>query len=297
MAMVVESGGWRRRLTPLALAGVLGGCSTTGVLNTIEPKGDVAITRDLAYAAGPRHGLDLYAPRSAKAPAPVVVFFYGGNWDSGDKGAYAFVGAALASKGYVVVIPDYRVYPQVRWPTFIEDSAKAVAWAKANVARYGGDPERLVLMGHSAGAYNAALLALDRRWLAAEGLDPRRDVRAVVGLAGPYDFLPLHSEELKIIFGPEAQRPATQPITYADGDAPPMLLATDRNDKLVDPGNSDRLAARIRSKGGEAETRVYGGVNHQLMIGVFASPLRFLAPVLRDTVAFIDAHTRAEARS
>ena len=296
MTMVAQAGGWGRR-TALAgiLAGLLGGCSTVGVLNALEPKARVAITKDIAYADGPRHRLDVYAPRGARAPAPVVVFFYGGNWDSGEKAAYAFVGAALASKGYVVIIPDYRLYPEVRWPAFVEDSAKAVRWAKAHAAEYGGAPGRLVLMGHSAGAYNAALLALDRRWLAAEGLDPRRDVRAMVGLAGPYDFLPLHSEELKIIFGPEAERPLTQPITYVDGQAPPMLLATDRNDKLVDPGNSSRLADRIHAKGGMAETRVYGGiVNHQLMIGVFAAPLRFLSPVLRDAAAFIDAHTAEE---
>jgi acetyl esterase/lipase len=286
--------GWSRRRAPLALAGVaaslLGGCSTVGVLNAVEPKGGLTIIRDLAYADGPRHRLDVYAPRQAARPAPVVVFFYGGNWNSGEKAAYAFVGAALARRGYVVVIPDYRLYPEVRWPSFVEDSAKAVGWARAHTAQYGGAPDKLVLMGHSAGAYNAALLALDRRWLAAEKLDPRRDVRAVVGLAGPYDFLPLKSEELKTIFGPEAQRPATQPIAYVDGQAPPMLLATDRNDRLVDPGNSRRFADAIHAKGGRAETRVYGGVNHQLMIGAFAAPLTFLAPVLKDAAAFIDTN-------
>ncbi|OYX36330.1 MAG: esterase [Caulobacterales bacterium 32-69-10] len=271
----------------LAAAATLGGCSTTGVLNAVEPRAG-AVTRDLAYGEGPRHRLDVYAPRKA-AGAPVVVFFYGGSWDSGSRGDYAFVGKALAGKGYLAVVPDYRLYPEVRYPEFIRDSARAVAWARAHAAEYGGDPARLVLMGHSAGAYNAAMLALDRRWLGEVGMDPRLHIRAMVGLAGPYDFLPLQSETLKAIFGPEAQRPATQPIAYVDGTNPPLWLAHDEGDKLVESANTTRLAAAVRAKGGPVEERYYGGLNHQLMVGVIAFPLRFLAPVLREASAFIDA--------
>ena len=283
-----------RRFAGPAVAGLaalaLGGCSTTGVLNALEPKAGLSITRDVVYGQGPRRTLDIYRPRAAAGSAPVVVFFYGGNWRSGDKDDYVFVGSALASRGYVVVIPDYRLYPEVRWPAFLEDSAQAVGWAHANAARYGGDPARLVLMGHSAGAYNAAMLAIDERWLAAVGLDPRRHVRALVGLAGPYDFLPLKSAELKIIFGPEQGRPATQPINYVKGGEPPMLLATDRGDKVVSPGNSARLAARVQSRGGgQARSLTYGGLNHALMVGALATPLRFLAPVMKDVSAFIDS--------
>jgi len=273
----------------------LGGCSTTDVLNTLEPKFGQTIARDIAYGDGPRRTLDVYQPRRADGAAPVVVFFYGGNWRSGDKSDYVFAGSALASKGYVVIIPDYRVYPEVRWPAFLQDSAEAVAWARANAARFGGDADRLVLMGHSAGAYNAAMLTIDERWLQAVGVDSKRDVRAMVGLAGPYDFLPLGTEELRTIFGPEEGRPATQPINHVDGGEAPMLLAHDVGDQVVDPGNGDRLAARVRALGGRAETRAYDGLNHQLMVGTLAAPLRFLAPVLKDASAFIDAETR-EAR-
>lgn len=271
----------------------LAGCSSLGVLSAIEPGPGVSVTHDVAYGDGPRRKLDIYAPKQRQAGRPVVVFFYGGSWQFGDRGGYAFVGKALAAHGYIAVIPDYRIYPEVRWPDFLDDSARAVAWAKTHAAEYGGDPSRLVLMGHSAGAYNAVEMAVDRRWLAKVGLDPRRDVRAAVGLAGPYDFLPLESENLKIIFGPVEGRPDTQPITHADGRSPPLWLAAPRNDKVVDPGNATRLATRVRAKGGEAQTKFYPGLSHETMVGSIAAPLRFLAPVLADATAFIDAHTTA----
>jgi acetyl esterase/lipase len=283
---------WIKRLAaPFMMLAALGGCSTTGVLGAVEPKAGVNIVRDLAYGEGPRQRLDVYGQKS-KTGAPVVVFFYGGSWNSGSKDIYTFLGAALARHGYVVVIPDYRVYPQVVWPAFLQDSAQAVKWARDHAAEYGGDPRRLVLMGHSAGAYNAAELTYDKRWLAAVGMDPDRDVRALVGLAGPYDFLPLQSDELRTIFGPEQSRPATQPIAYVEAGSPPAFLAADLGDKVVDPGNVTRMAARIHQKGGRVETKMYGGLSHALMIGVFAWPLRGLAPVMKDSTAFIDAHTR-----
>ena len=271
-------------------ASALAGCSGVAFLNAVEPKGGVAITHDLAYAPGPRGGLDVYRPVRAPAGAPVVVFLYGGGWDSGRRRDYAFVGAALASKGYLTIIPDYRVYPEVRWPAFLQDNARAVAWARAHAAEFGGDPRRLFLMGHSAGAYDVVMLALDPRWLGAVGLDPQRDLRGVIGLAGPYDFLPLESEELKTIFGPPQGRPATQPINYVDGRNPPLFLATDTADTTVLPRNTLRLAAKVRAAGGEVEAREYKGLSHALLIGAVAAPLRFLAPVLRDITAFVDAH-------
>ena len=223
--------------------------------------------------------------------APVVVFFYGGNWQEGEKSTYRFVGAALAARGLVAIIPDYRIYPEVRFPGFIEDGARAVRWARDHAAEFGGDPGRVVVMGHSAGAYIAAMLAYDRQWLAAVDLDPDRDVRGLVGLAGPYDFLPLHSDTLKIIFGPDDRLAATQPINFVEGAAPPAFLATGRDDDMVDPGNVTRLGRRISEKGGAVTVKFYDGVGHRMLIGAFAAPLRPLAPVLRDTVGFIDGVT------
>jgi acetyl esterase/lipase len=274
----------------IGAVGAFGGCSATGALNALEPKGSVSISRNMAYAAGPRDKLDIYRPRDADGRAPVVVFFYGGGWDTGARGDYAFAGAALARQGFVTIIPDYRLYPDVRWPTFLQDSARAVAWARAHAADYGGDPRRLFLVGHSAGAYNAVMLAVDRRWLLGVGLDPGRDLKGAVGLAGPYDFLPLHSVKLKAIFGPPALRPDTQPINHVDGRAPPLFLATDTADTVVDPGNTARMAERVRSAGGEVEVRAYEGLSHALVIGALAAPLRFLAPVLADVTGFIRRH-------
>lgn len=278
------------------LVAVLGltGCSTVDVLNRLEPSSGVAIVRDIAFGPGATDRLDVYRPKAGR-PGPVVVFFYGGSWDSGSRSIYRFVGAALASHGYTVMIPDYRVYPEVVYPAFLQDNARAVRWARDHAAEYGGDPARLVLMGHSAGAYNAAMLANDPRWLAAVGLDAHRNVAAWVGLSGPYDFLPLRSDELKAIFGPEDQRPATQPIAYVDGRAAPAFLGVGVKDEVVNPGNTARLADRIRQQGGEVEMRRYDRVTHAMMIGVLAAPLRGIAPVLRDVEAFIDRKTAGAA--
>ncbi len=281
-------------LIAAGLMSTLAACASgpIGVLNALEPTGGVAITRDLTYATNPgdRHRLDVYAPRSPKPGAPVVVFFYGGGWDTGNRADYKFVGAALASHGYLAVVPDYRLYPEVRYPDFLKDSAQAVRWTRDHARDYGFDPRQIFLMGHSAGAYNAMMLAVDAEWLAAEGMDPRRDIRGVVGLAGPYDFLPLESDELKIIFGPEDQRPQGQPINHIAGGEPPMFLAHDLGDTVVYVKNTVNLAAKAQAAGDEVQTRYYKGLNHALIMGAVASPLRFLGPVFRDLTAFIDAH-------
>jgi acetyl esterase/lipase len=274
---------------------LLGGCSTADLINSRALGAWRPDVTDVAYAEGARHTLDVYKPALRAKSAPVVVFIYGGGWDSGEKETYHFLGSSFAAQGFVTFIPDYRVYPEVRYPDFIRDAATAIAWVKAHAAAYGGDPTRIALVGHSAGAYIAAMLALDPTWLAADGLDPMRDLRAVVGLSGPYDFLPLHSDELKTIFGPPDTLVKTQPITYVTGQAPPMLLATSRDDDTVDPGNTTRLADRIRGAGGTVETRVYPRLSHRLMVGAIAWPLRFMGPVLDDTTEFLRAHMEGPA--
>jgi acetyl esterase/lipase len=257
------------------------------VLNAIARGGDVTVERDVIFGADPRLKLDIYRLSRVDEGAPVVVFFYGGSWQRGEKAVYRFVGASLARAGIVAVIPDYRIYPPVVYPDFLRDSALAVRWTKENITRFGGDPAKLFLAGHSAGAYNAAMLTLDSRWLSEVKLDPKRDLRGAIGIAGPYDFLPLESAELKIIFGPEDARPATQPIAYADGKAPPMLLLRPAADDVVDPGNSERLAARIGSNGGEAMVKTYAGVGHLSIVGTFSPLLSFLAPVRDDLIRFV----------
>ena len=241
----------------------------TTVLSWLAP-GGAHVIKDVRYADHDRGTLDVYEPRRPVPGAPVVVFVYGGSWDSGEKAMYRFVGKLLASRGFVTVIPDYRLYPAVKYPEFLNDNAEAVAFARGHAADWGADPGRLFLAGHSAGAYNVAMLALDRRWLGAVGLDARTDVSGVVGLAGPYDFLPLRDDKLKIIFGPEDTRPDTQPINHVDGRAPPMLLFAGSKDTTVDPGNTTRLTAAIRARGGTVDARIVPGKSH---IGLLTSLL------------------------
>ena len=271
----------------MAAALLLAGCSPVDLLNLLAWRHGMTITRSVAYGDAPRQSLDVYRPASA-AKSPVIVFFYGGSWQSGDKAAYLFAAAALAQRGYVVVVPDYRVYPEVRYPGFIEDGARAVRWAKDNAVRFGGDPGKLFIMGHSAGAYIAAMLALDGRWLQEVGLNPGRDVAGLIGISGPYDFLPLHDGVIATIFG-GTDVTDTQPISHVMPGAPPALLVTGKHDPIVEPGNTIRLAARLAANGDKAVVKTYPWVGHLTIIGSFTPLLRFFSPVLDDVDHFIAA--------
>ena len=282
----------------LALA-TLGGCSGTAMLNAAVPRHTFRASPAIAYGNDACQKLDVYEPFEATAPAashgrPVVVFFYGGSWQNGARGDYLFAGEALASRGFVAVLPDYRTWPDVRFPVFMEDAAAAVRWARDHAAEFGGDPSRIFLMGHSAGAHIAVLLATDGHYLAAEQMS-KRDLSGVIGLAGPYDFLPLTDPALKNIF-PAPLRAASQPVNFVNGDEPPMFLAAGRRDTTVDPGNTDRLAAKLRAAGDTVEVKHYPFVGHALLVAALAAPLRFFAPVLADVGGFINAETAQTAQ-
>jgi acetyl esterase/lipase len=259
----------------------------TALLNLASPP-PARIDHNIAYAAHDRGALDVYFPRRPAPGHPIALFIYGGSWQSGTKSMYGFVGRALAARGIVTVIADYRVYPEVKYPVFLQDNAEATAFVKQKAAQWGADPSHFYLIGHSAGAYDVAMLALDRRWLGAVGLDPKRDLAGVIGLAGPYDFLPLRDATLKIIFGPEETRPATQPIAYANPDSPPLLLAAGAGDTVVDPGNSTRLAAAVKAKGGEAQVKIYPGIGHVGAVLALVGPFRRKAPVLDQMLDFMN---------
>jgi len=277
-------GRWRWPINAV-LGFAVAGCTPAAPLNLLARRDGLEVHTSLAYADGPRQTLDVYRPRAAQA-APVVVFFYGGSWQGGSKETYPFVATALARKGYVTVVPDYRVYPEVRFPAFLEDGAQAVQWVAQNAKRFGGDPARIILMGHSAGAHIAAMLALDPQWLGARGLDPRRDIAGLIGISGPYDFLPIRDPDLQLVFG-GADRAITQPIMFVRGGEAPALLLTGDADTTVDPGNTPRLANKLRAAGSNVREIVYPGVKHLTIIGAFAPVLRFLAPTLADVDAFI----------
>jgi len=271
---------------PLLLL-ALAACSPLTALNALSPGGASEVSADIAYGDGPRRKLDVYRPRDARGPVPVVVFFYGGNWVDGERADYAFVGRALASRGIVAVIADYRLYPEVSYPDFLKDVAQAVAWAAREAGRYGGDPKRLYVMGHSAGAYNAAMIALDQRWLAAQGMSPS-DLRGWIGLAGPYDFLPIENPTTKPVFHFPDTPGESQPIHRVTAAAPPALLIAARSDKLVNPQrNTGHLAAALRARGVPVQERYYDKVSHTTLVASIAAPVRWLAPTLDDVASFV----------
>lgn len=276
------------------LAALLAACSPINVLNALTPESTFTRVSDIAYGRDPRNKLDVYTPVKAPANAPVVVFFYGGSWNSGSKTDYTFVGEALASRGIVVVIADYRLYPQVRYPAFLEDSAQAVAWAYKHVHEYGGDPENLYVMGHSSGAYNAAMIALDPVFLAKVGLKPSM-LSGWIGLAGPYDFLPIDNEDVKPVFFFPNSPPDSQPINHVSPESPPALLIASKGDKVVNPTrNTGGLAARLRADGVPVRELYFSRTGHATLVAAMSRPLRALAPVLDDVIDFIHADLRTQ---
>lgn len=240
------------------------------------------------YRAGDDGELDVYRAATG-GNAPVVVFFYGGSWQSGRRQDYRFVAAALARRGIVAVVPDYRKSPRHPFPAFMHDAAAAVAWTHANAHRYGGDPGRIFVMGHSAGAQIAALLATDDRYLRAVAMSPR-DLAGAIGLAGPYDFLPITDPDIKHVFGPETDWPQSQPVNFVDGDEPPFLLIHGASDDKVRPANSEHLAAKLRARHEPVTLEIVPGTGHVGLINGFASP-RF-SPVLADSLRWIEASER-----
>ena len=283
------------RRTLLALATLLlAGCSSPlGLLDAVTPAWGYAERLERAYGEHPRQAVDVYRPREAYAPGaklPVVVFFYGGRWQAFEKREFRFVGEALASRGFLAVLPDYRPYPEVTFPAFVEDGARAVRWARDHAAALGGDPDRLVLMGHSAGAHEAMMLALDGAFLQAAGV-PRAAVKGVVGMSGPYDFLPFQDDDIKRLMGPAAGWPKTQPIRFVDASDPPIFLQYGLKDDVVWPHNARNLVAEAGKAGVEAKLVEYANLDHYGVIAAVAAPLRFLGPVLEDAVAFIAERT------
>ncbi|MEX0960606.1 MAG: alpha/beta hydrolase [Burkholderiales bacterium] len=264
-----------RTLQNLLLAGIapilFGGCSPFAVVNAVAPRDGVIERLDIAYGTDARHRLDVFLPSAPLAdPTPVIVFFYGGAWQRGDRSDYSYVGRALATRGVIAVVPDYRVYPEVVFPGFVEDGALAVKWAQQNLLGEARQVRPVFLMGHSAGAHLAGMLALDRSYLQRAGADANR-IAGFIGLSGPYDFRPLQSRTLKRIFGDPAPD-STQPVEFVTADAPPALLITGSADTTVVPQNTGRLAARLRDNRVAVTEIVYDGVGHARTIAAF-SPL------------------------
>jgi acetyl esterase/lipase len=285
---------WSKLLVLIAALGALAACSPLKVINAMVPGDSHVFTAGVPYGSGPRQHLDVYQPKGpSPAPGwPVVVFFYGGTWHEGDRAQYRFLGEALAARGIVAMVADYRLYP-VTYPDFLPDCAAAVAYALKEASRYGGDPRRVVVMGHSAGGYNAAMVALDARWLAQQGRRPEQ-LAAWVGLAGPYDFIPIIDPEARETFHHPDVPPDSQPIQHVTAHAPRTFIGVAMADKEVNPyRNGIQLAGKLSEAGVPVTLRQYENVGHITLIGTFAQPLRWLAPVLKDVVEFVQGLPQA----
>lgn len=269
----------------VAFTVLLAGCTGQAMLNSLTPTEGYDIAVNLVYDQAKKLRTDVYAPKNV-SKAPVVVFLYGGRWTSGTKDDWKYVGEALASRGFVAAIPDYRQYPEVRFPEFVNDAARAIAWVRNNVKTYGGDPDKIFVMGHSSGAHIAALLTLKGEYL--EGIGGSRNwIRGMIGLAGPYNFLPITDPQMRDIFGPPEKFEESQPILYTEGDNPPMLLMHGEDDEIVSVQDSLNLAQAIKKAGGPISTVIYPKMSHTFIVKSLAKPLRGQTDVIQHVTEFV----------
>ena len=301
-----------RTLASILVLIVMAGCSSLDMLNAVTGKPNVAPVT-LGYGASPRQRIDIYsyqvpgkandglvnpvsAARAADEPKlkPVVIFFYGGSWTYGSRQDYSFVAKAFLDQGYVVAIPDYRLSPEVTYPVFLQDSAAAVKKVIDTAREFGGDPDRIVLMGHSAGAYNAAMVAMDKRLLSDSD---RRHIRGVIGLASPVNFLPIQLPEARVAFNWPNTPQDSQPIEHVSSDSPPMLLMIAPHDRLVDPViNSEQLAKKLQNAGVYVRLEQYELplrlINHTSLVGTLSPSFQFAAPTMAHAREFLERVTR-----
>ena len=277
-------------LAPLCSLVALAGCSPIDALNFTIPKSGYTVHKDVAYGRDKSQKLDIYVPETKRASRCVVLFFYGGSWQTGSKDKYLFAGEAFSSLGCVTVLAEYRRYPEVKYPVFLQDSAKALAWTHGHIAEYGGNADNIFVAGHSAGAYNAMMLATDTTLLKAEGA---RDnwIRGVIGIAGPYDFLPFSDDKIKDIFS-TVRAEDTQPVNYVHANMPPVLMATGDKDKEVLPRNTRLMAAKMEKFGNKPEVKVYNSATHVGIALSLARGFRNKTPVLQDSADFIARHEK-----
>jgi acetyl esterase/lipase len=276
----------RSLMAMLGLAPLLAACNTLTLFNTFTPKDEARrVARDVPFGDDPRQKLDIYAPKGGGHDLPVLVFFYGGGWNSGSKADYVWMGHSLAALGFLVVIPDYRLVPQVLYPVFLEDNALAMKHVMIHAGAYGGDIRRLGVIGHSAGGYEAAMMALDPRYLS----EPS-PVKACVGIAGPYDFYPFDVPASKETFGQWPRPEETQPVTYARKLDTRFLLMQSRADTVVGVHNAVNLDTRLKTAGTDVTLKLYDGLTHPDTAAVFSVPFRKKAPLRADAADWLKAN-------
>ncbi len=278
---------------------ILGACTSASLLivNTLAKLDSYSVYQDIAYAEHALNRLDIYVPEKQvdkNSPRhPVVIFFYGGCWggcETRTKEEYSFVAQALTAQGYIVVLPDYRRHPEVTFDAIINDASKSVEWVKDNIKQYGGNSNKVFLMGHSAGAHIAAMLTLNEENLQAETYE---SIKGFVGLAGPYDFLPFTKPYQSIVFGPEQKFPASQPVNFVDGTEPPLLLLYGEEDTTVFPRNIKNLAEKVKKKEGKVEVHIYQNIDHFSILSALSIPYQDSQEILADIVRFLDHKSKS----
>lgn len=280
------------KVLPLVL---LSGCSALQVVNSVSKIYTVDVKENIAFGEDPKLKYDLYLPDTASEEfdaTPVIVFFYGGSWNRGDKSEYEFVGRRLASMGYIAAIPNYRLYPEVKYPAFLEDGALSIAHLKKELAK----PEyknrkpaqQFIMMGHSAGAYNAAMLALDPRWLESSGLTHQTSIQGFIGLAGAYNIYPINDVEVRPVFDHPNYPPKSQPIDYTAKASVPSLILTPETDTLVSiERNSEALHTALKSAGNQTVLQTIKGTDHVTIIGTLSPLLFFKGSTAQPIRAFV----------
>lgn len=280
----------KKLITYIILFIFITSCTPLNVLNLTVPINGYSAHRDISYGSNKRNKLDVYLPSTKdKKNHKTVVFFYGGRWRNGVKEDYRFVAQALAKHGFIIVIPDYRLYPEVKFPGFIEDGAGAVKWVHDNINKYGGNSEEICVMGHSAGAYIALMLALDKKYIEKTGIK-EFPIKCAVGLAGPYDFLPIKYDDVKEIFGHEEKLEITQPINFVSKNSPPALLMTGEDDDAVFPRNTKSLTKKYREKGATVVEKIYPETDHYKIILSLASTVPIGTSIVNDIISFLNSY-------
>lgn len=276
----------------LFLIPIIQACSPLYLLNNFVPESDYKQTSSIGYGQHPEQQLDIYSPTKINcSQCPVLIFFHGGAWHTGEKEEYKFLGEAYASEGFIVVIPDYRLYPEVRFPIFIEDAAKSVRWVRENIQKHGGNPDNINLMGHSSGAHITMMLAFDQRYLLDENV-ALNSIQSATGLAGPYDFLPTKEALVTNVFSTASPPEISQPINFAKENGFPVLLATGLNDRRVNPDNSFKFAKALKENNVRVKLITYTDVGHVGILLSLSRPLRHLSPAFTDSLKFIRESTK-----
>lgn len=265
-----------------ATAILCAGCQPVDLLNTITPGGSFSRLKDVSYGELSRQTLDIYKAEKPRAGSPVLVFVHGGSWDSGSKDIYKFLAEGFTSEGFDVVVPDYRLYPEVKNPEFIIDNAKAVAYAAEQF------PDRsIVMMGHSAGAYNVLMLGLQPDYLKSQSVNICETVSGIVALAAPVGIIPLTEEPLITIF-PDRFEGQDAVLNNTSTPVPALFLGHGQKDKTVYPQNSTQLGEKITARGGKAEVEIYEGLNHTDMVKVMSRHFDGDTTLKSDIVRFVE---------